>query len=111
MASEHSIRMDYERAKAAAAKLDGIADEINRMMVNDYRDLLGDISYNWKGENADQFMVKSGVLQDKMIIVEKRLRETADTIRRIAKNTYDAEMRALEVARAREYAERMAAKK
>ena len=106
MASEHSIRMDYERAKAAAAKLDDIADRIQRMMEHDYTELLGDVRYNWKGENADRFIVKSETLQGKMNTVVKRLHETADTIRRIAKNTYDAEMRALEIARQREYAER-----
>ena len=106
MASEHSIRMDFERAKAAAAKLDDVADSITQTMEHDYQELMGDVRCNWKGENADQFLVKSEVLQEKMSTVEKRLHETADTIRRIAKNTYDAEMRALEIARQREYAER-----
>ena len=106
MASEHSIRMDYERAKAAAAKLDNIADGIQQMIEHDYIELLGDVRYNWKGENADQFMIKCETLQEKMKTVVNGLHETADTIRRIAKNTYEAEMRALEIARQREFAEK-----
>ena len=106
MASEYSIRMDYARAQAAAAKLDEVADGIERMMEHDYPDILGDVRYNWKGENADRFQGKSEEVREKMLTVVKRLRETANTIRTIAKNTYDAEMRALEIARAREFAER-----
>lgn len=103
MASEYSIKMDYARAQAAAAKLDEVADGIKHMMDQEYPDIMGDVRYNWRGDNADQFQNKGEVLRDKMLTVEKNLRETADTIRRIAKNTYDAEMRALEIARAREF--------
>ena len=103
MATEYSIKMDFEKAKASAAKLDDVADSINQKMENDYQELMGDVRYNWKGDNADRFLVKSEVIVEKLNTVEKNLHETADTIRRIAKNIYDAEMRALEIARKREF--------
>ena len=101
--SEHSIRMDFERAKAAASRLDDIADSIARMMSGDYESSLDSVGHSWRGENATLFLTKGNELREKIEKIISDLRAAAEVIRRIAQNTYDSEMRALEIARQREY--------
>ena len=101
--SEHSIRMDFEKAKAAAARLDDIADSIASMMSGEYEDSLDSVNQSWRGDNATFFLTKSNELGDKIGKIVSDLKAAADVIRRIAQNTYDSEMRALEIARQREY--------
>ena len=101
--SEHSIRMDFERAKAAAGRLDGIADSIASMLSGEYDGSLDSVRQNWRGDSATLFLTKAGELWDKVNKTASDLRAAADVIRRIAQNVYDSEMRALEIARQREY--------
>ncbi len=101
--SEHSIRMDFEKAKAAACRLDSIADSIASMLSGEYDGSLDTVRQNWRGDNATMFLTKGNELREKVNKTVSDLRATAEVVRRIAQNTYDSEMRALELARQREY--------
>ena len=101
--SEHSIRMDFEKAKAAAGRLDDIADSITGIMSGEYDDSIESVRQNWRGDSATLFLTKGNELRDKISKTVSDLKAAADVIRRIAQNTYDSEMRALEIARQREY--------
>ena len=95
--------MDFEKAKSAAARLDDIEDSIASMMSGEYEDSLDSVNQSWRGDNATFFLTKSNEIGDKIGKIVSDLKAAADVIRRIAQNTYDSEMRALEIARQREY--------
>lgn len=103
MNSEYSIMLDFQQAKARADELDEIASQIKNLTEKDFEADLQVLSKAWQGEAANQFLKKGILMKNKMLETAKSLNETAKTIRSTAKRTYDAEMRALELAKQREY--------
>ena len=97
------IQMDRENAIRQADALEQTAKELTNAVNRDMQDCMGEISRNWTGSNASAYIRKCGMLKSNVLITAGKLNKTADTIRRIATNTYDAEMRALVLARHREY--------
>lgn len=108
MASEFQIQMDFSRAKQKAQDLDNIANDLSRISGNDLQNTLEGLSREWKGENANKYLKKGYTLKENMDKTVRNLRSVASTIRTIAKNTYNAEMEALRIAREREAAARAA---
>ena len=101
--SSFEIRMDYNRAVAQANSLEQIAEEMRNSAENDLRDCMSEIAGNWTGENARAYLQKVEKLSDSVRKTSERLKDTAEAIRKIARNTYNADMRALELARIRKY--------
>lgn len=106
MATEASIYFDFQKALGEAGRIEDMADRLKRLSEKDFEGTLQSLSVNWKGENASAYLVKGERLQDKINGTGNDLRAVAADIRRIAKQIYDAEMAALEIARRREYEER-----
>ncbi len=101
--SEFTIRMDFARARAEAAKLDDIADGIAGTISGDFDSAVDAINQNWKGDSATAYLHKSEDLREKAERTIKNLRDTAEVIRTIAQNIYDSEMQALEIASLRDH--------
>lgn len=101
--SAFEIRMDYDRAVRQANSLDEIARDLKNTANRDLQNCMSQISSNWTGNNSTAYVRKCGVLKSNIVKTAESLSRTADTIRRIAKNTYDAEMRALNLATVRKY--------
>ncbi|MBR6770720.1 MAG: WXG100 family type VII secretion target [Lachnospiraceae bacterium] len=95
MATVYSIQMDFQQARQQAQRLDDIASQLERIAGNELGGTLQELSIGWKGENATAYIKKGGELQNKMGNSVKNLRNIADSIRRIAKRVYDAEMAAI----------------
>ena len=110
MASRHQIQMDFTRATQKAKELDDIADNLSRLADTDLQNTLDGLNNDWKGDNAGEYIKKGFALKEDMDKTVKDIRETAGTIRTVAKNIYDAEMEALRIAEEREAAARAAAK-
>ena len=96
------ITLDYQRAIRNANSLDKIADDIVKYS-NNMENVGVRCNRDWKGQNAVSFSVKVGRVSDNLDQISTQIRNTADTIRRVAKRTYDAEMSTLEIARTRTY--------
>lgn len=109
MASRYQIQMDFTRATQKANELDGIADNLSRLADTDLQNTLDGLNNDWKGDNAGEYIKKGFALKEDMDRTVKDIRETAGTIRTVAKNIYDAEMEALRIAEEREAAARAAA--
>lgn len=101
--SASEIRMDYNHAIRQADSLSRIARELRNSANKDFQDCVSEISYNWTGSNASAYVNKCNRLISNILKTADRLERTASTIRKIAKNTYDAEMRALRLALIRKY--------
>ncbi len=99
----YSIQMDFQRAKNQAERLEGIARDISRLADNNLAGCMRDISANWKSGNASLYVSKGQTVAEHLRSVAAGLNQTAATIRTIAQNTYNAEERAIELAKARKY--------
>lgn len=103
MASEATIRFNFQKALAQADQLDTIANNLKRISSGDLNGTLQVISANWKGQNATAYLEKGGKLQGNIGATAKDLHSIASDIRIIARRVYRAEMAALEIAQARKY--------
>ncbi len=93
------IYMEFNRALEQADKLDQLAQKYRHLANNDFSGCISQIMREWESESATRFCMKGRNLQDQMIKRAQVLEIGAKTIRAIAKNTYDAEMLALKLAR------------
>lgn len=109
MASRYQIQMDFSRANQKASDLDNIANDLSRLSGTDLQNTLNSLGNDWKGDNATLYIQKGFSLKENLDETVKSIRNTASTIRSIAKNIYDAEMEALRIAEEREAAARRAA--
>ena len=109
MANRWQIQMDFTRAKQKADELEAIAKELSNLSGNDLQNTLDGIGSDWKSDASTAYLRKGMGLQEKMNKTADSIRNTANTIRAIAQNIYDAEMEALRSAEEREAAARRAA--
>lgn len=97
------IELNFQQAKQQAAKLESLAIKLENLAKKDLDGTLQQLSEAWKGESASAYMQKGQRLEEKIVQTAKELKKTAQTIRSTAKRTYNAEMRARELAGQREY--------
>lgn len=98
MKSSWEIRIDFQNAIAQATALENLANDIERKVAGKLTQSAQSIHAAWKGESASQYINKTMDLCKQVQRTVTTLRDTASDIRRIAKQIYDAEQRALEIA-------------
>ena len=103
MKSLFSIEFDFQQAIKRAEELESIAADMKKLADEDLETSLQSLSLAWKGEAANAYLAKGSRLKDKILKSSSDLTKTASTIRRVAKRTYDAEMRAYRIAMERLY--------
>ena len=103
MATRASIEFDFKQALSQADRVDQIADSLSRLSDNKFEGTMQNLSLNWKGESANRYLAKGERLQGKMNVTANELRRIASDIRRVARNLYNAELAALEIASQRNY--------
>lgn len=101
--SAFEIQMDYNKAVRQADSLLELARELENTSKRDFQSCISEISRSWTGENSNSYQSKCRQLQSKIETSAAQLRRTAETIKKIARNTYNAEMAALRLARLRKY--------
>lgn len=95
--------MDFENARRQAEELEQIARNLSTLVDSSFRPCLQGIAANWKGENADAFCKKGNIVGEKIMRSALDLKNTAETIRKIAENTCQAEKRIYDIALRRTY--------
>lgn len=103
MLSKWMIVLNYQRANAQAAKLEELAARLSNAGKNDMRNARAEQASGWQGENQQKLSGKVEMLESKIVTTANSLKKVAEAIRKIAQNTYNAEMRAWEIARRRSY--------
>lgn len=98
MMSEASIRFNYNKAIQQAKRLEELANQLNNLAKDNVASTLSDLSRNWNGDSASQFLSKGHKAQNDIVKTAKQLSETAAAIRRAAKRMRDAEERARQIA-------------
>lgn len=96
MKTRSMIEMDFARARRAAKRLDTIADSI----MSAQRKASGntsEITSAWKSDHTTAYITKYEHVNNDIERQVAKLRMAADTIYKIARNTYEAEMAALSI--------------
>jgi len=93
-----TIYLDYEKAMNQVKALYGLEEQLKGLHDRDLADCIEGIGAHWKGDNATAYLKKAGELSNKLGTTAENIGTIADAIKRIAWNTYQAEMRAIELA-------------
>lgn len=99
----YSIKMDYNNAIKQAEKLEKLARDLKQIAQTQLQECLSNVDRSWKSTSSVKYINKGKKLREEILSRAKNLEKTAETIRTIAKNVYDAEMRSLEIAKRRTY--------
>lgn len=98
MKSKTQIRMNFAKARADADKIDRIASAMRTLSRGKLEHSINDLAAAWTGANSRLFLKKEGQLQNDIEQTVRSLNGIAEDIRRIAKQVYEAEMRAYDIA-------------
>ncbi len=98
MKERHEIQLDYDEAKRRADELDELADRVKRIAAREMEAVMDGTAAGWKGKNGTLYNRKNRKFQEEVESLEKKFRRMANTIRFIARTTYDAEMEAVRIA-------------
>ena len=96
----YTIEMDYQNAKKQAYELDQIAKSLGMLADQQFQSCLSAVAACWKGENAAAFCKKGNIVGNNIKNSADELKETAAVIRQMAENTYEAEKKNYEIAKA-----------
>lgn len=97
------IEWNYIQAKRQADRLCEQADRLGSLAAKQLNGTLSELSYHWKGDSADAYIRKGERMKHEIESLARELERTAEVIRSSAERTYQAEMKAKELARERKY--------
>lgn len=93
------VQINFNKAKALAKEIESIASDLLRLAKNDLPESAGALATAWQGGNARHFIAKEDAVANDIAQTAQNLKKIAQAIRTAAKRTYDAEMRAIEIAK------------
>lgn len=99
MSTEYQIKADYNAANRTASELESIASSLTSVANSNLEATLSTLRNAWNGENAERFLQKAYSVKNQILTTAKEIRSGASRLRESARNTYNSEMRALEIAR------------
>lgn len=97
------IQMNYTQAMEQADELSRVAVNVKNLSEEDVAKLMMDIGNCWEGENACAYIAKVNILKNNLEKTAADIEKTAETIRMMATNIYNAEMEAQRIADVRTY--------
>ena len=101
--TKYQIECNYRLALKRADELSETARNIMRVSENISNDVMAGLEADWHGNSATDYKRKLNLFSAKVECEAKKLENIANTIRRVAKRTYDTEMQSLEISRKRTY--------
>ncbi|MBP3901980.1 MAG: hypothetical protein J6D53_11110 [Blautia sp.] len=101
--TEAEIYLEYEKAMSQAETLMLLAGELDSAVAAETKETAAALTAVWKGESAEAFLVKCSALGQKCTDCTSSLTKSAEAIKTIAQNIYNAEMQALRLAETRVY--------
>ncbi|MDO5411616.1 MAG: hypothetical protein Q4F21_14425 [Lachnospiraceae bacterium] len=101
--SKAKIELDYRKAEEQSKSLEKIAKELEQLANRQFSEVLRNVSAQWKGESAELYVKKGTAVCDELRDRAREIRKTAESVQKIARNVYNAEMEALKLAQQRTY--------
>ncbi len=98
--SESVINFNYNKAISKAVELETAAGRLESEAINELGNIIVAVKRDWEGNNSDEYTAKCIKEQRTLQDIANDIRSTASTIRTMAQNIKDAEMRALAIAKA-----------
>lgn len=96
---EAQIRLNYTVALKQASDLEQAAASLETKICGTISQSVDQLSSDWKGESARQFIRKEDELGQQIQNTASQLRAAARTVRIVARNVYNTEMQNLRIAR------------
>ena len=91
--------MDFDNAMDKAQELKSIALRMETVADGELQSAFTGIRNSWSGENAEKYLQKGTAVSERIQSTSQALRKAAETIEQIARNTYEAEMKAIRIAK------------
>ena len=101
--TKYQIECNYRLALKRADELSETARNIMKVSENISNDVMAGLEADWHGNSATDYKRKLNLFSAKVECEAKKLENIANTIRRVAKRTYDTETQSLEISRKRTY--------
>ena len=101
--TKYQIECNYRLALKRADELSETARNIMKVSENISNDVMAGLEADWHGNSATDYKRKLNLFSAKVECEAKKLENIANTIRRVAKRTYDTEMQSFEISRQRTY--------
>jgi WXG100 family type VII secretion target len=97
MKTAYQVKVAYNGAKKQAANIENIAKKIDkrRQSLEDERNRLAGY---WTGDNSNVYRGKIGEREQELSRIVTDLKNIADTVRQVSKNSYNADMQAIQTA-------------
>lgn len=100
--TRYQLYIDLISANARAGDLERIANRLKKAAESVSNEIHA-VTNNWTGNAASEYIKKGNLLVEKMMAEARAIDSYAQTIRRIAKRTYETEIKALDTANSRTY--------
>lgn len=97
------LNVDFQAVLSQAQQIDELAEMLYRECGGTLEEALGAVSQAWSGDCADDFLNKGMRFQSKIEKTAKDLRQTAAVVRAAARQLYEIEQQAAQLAASREY--------
>ena len=97
------IDLNYTQAIAQADELDRVANNVKLLSEEDVTKLISDLGACWEGTNADAYIAKVDILKKNLLKTAADIAKTAQAMREMATNIYNAEKEAQQIADVRTY--------
>ena len=97
-----SVTLAYNKAVKEAGNLENIARKVETQKSKLF-ECRGSISKSWRGENSVAYLKKMEERERELAKVISDLKSIAGTIKKVATTTYNADMKAINLAQKRKY--------
>ena len=101
--TRQTIEITFNSAIKRAEQLDQCAEDMLRLASSNMETIKGDISMAWQGDSASAYLNKMDLTAANIRKTAKRLQDIASTLRGVAINFRNSELRAIEIAEQRSY--------
>lgn len=97
------IEITFGNAMAQANQLDQCAETMEQLIRGDLVSIKDGVRCAWEGEACNAYISKMDLTSENMAKTAKKIRDIADTLRRVARIFRDTELRALAIAEQRTF--------
>jgi len=101
--TKREIVFNYNQTISQANKLDQIAEKLDRLSSDKIESTIGMLKGAWQSDNSSTYYFKAEKVKGDIITTAKEVRQIANSVRSTAEAVKRAELRALEIAKARTY--------
>ncbi len=92
----YQLQVDYEKSKAVIAELKDVAGNMQKQ-INNLQDVYNSIGSSWKSDSTPEYKKKLQKRINELTDLLKKLNTIIEQTQTVAKNTYDSEMRAINI--------------